>query len=164
MKYELMLILSPKLSDKEIEKTLAEVKETLTENACSVFAEDTWGKRDLAYKISSFSTGYYVVMNFEGEPEGIQAIHKDFRIQPGLVRYLLIKVADGYKLEKFEDLKERTPRKLETRQAEELKKKVTSSRTKKPVKEEAAPEASKEKDAKLDEKLSAIINDTDIDL
>lgn len=161
MKYELMLILSPKLSDKEIEKTLAEVKETLTENSCAVFAEDTWGKRDLSYKISTFATGYYVVMNFEGEPEGIPGIHKDLRIQPGLLRYLMIKIPDGYKLEKFADLTERVPRKLETRQAEELRKKVGTGRTKKTVKEEAKPEV---KDEKLDEKLSAIVNDADIDI
>lgn len=159
MKYELMVILSPKLSDKEIEKTLAEVKETLTENACSVFAEDTWGKRDLAYKISIFSTGYYVVMNFECEPDGLPAIHKDLRIQPGILRYLLTKIPDGYHLERFDETSDRTPRKLQSRQAEELSKKVAISAKKKVV-----VEKEEQKDEKLDEKLSAIINDTDIDL
>lgn len=160
-----MLILSPKLTDKEIEKTMNEIKETLKENSCEIFAEDTWGKRDLAYKISTHATGYYVVLNFEGEPEGIPAIHKDFRIQAGLLRYLLIKIPDGYKLEKFDETVERTPRKLQSRQAEELSKKVTTSRKRADTKiVKPAVKVVEQKDEKLDEKLSAIVNDADIDL
>ena len=161
-----MLILSPKLTDKEIEKTMGEIKETLKENSCEIFAEDTWGKRDLAYKISTHATGYYVVINFEGEPEGIPAVHKDFRIQAGLLRYLLIKIPDGYKLEKFDETVERTPRKLQSRQAEELSKKVTTSRKRADTKiaKPAAVKVEEPKDEKLDEKLSAIVNDADIDI
>lgn len=163
MKYELMLILSPKLTDKDIEKTMGEIKETLKENSCEIFAEDTWGKRDLAYKILTHSTGYYVVINFEGEPEGLPVIHKDLRIQAGLLRYLLIKIPDGYKLEKFDTVEDRTPRKLQSRQAEELSKKVT---TRKRADVKVAKPAAQvvEKDEKLDEKLSAIVNDADIDI
>ncbi len=164
MKYELMLILSPKLTDKEIEKTMGEIKETLKENSCEIFAEDTWGKRDLAYKISTHATGYYVVINFEGEPEGIPAVHKDFRIQAGLLRYLLIKVADGYKLEKFDTVEDRTPRKLQSRQAEELSKKVTTRKRADVKAVKPAAVVPEQKDEKLDEKLSAIVNDADIDI
>ncbi len=163
MKYELMLILSPKLTDKDIEKTLGEIKETLKENSCEIFAEDTWGKRDLAYKISTHATGYYIVINFEAEPEGIPAIHKDLRIQAGLLRYLLIKIPDGYKLEKFDEIQERTPRKLQSRQAEELSKKVTTRKRADTKVTKTAPVA-EQKDEKLDEKLSAIVNDADIDI
>lgn len=159
MKYELMLILSPKLTDKEIEKTLNDVKDTLVESKSEVFAEDVWGKRDLAYPISSFRSGYYVVMNFESEPEGIPKIHKELRIQSGLIRYLLIKVPDGYTLIKFDNTNERAPRALQSKQAEELSKKVSTSKRTKSKSEEPEP-----KDNKLDEKLSAIINNADIDI
>lgn len=159
MKYELMLILSPKLTDKEIEKTLKDIKDTLAESKSEVFAEDVWGKRDLAYPISGSRSGYYVVMNFESESDGITKIHKDLRIQNGLIRYLLIKVPDGYNLVKFDNTNERAPRALQSKQAEELSKKVSTSKRTKTKTEESEP-----KDSKLDEKLSAIINDADIDI
>lgn len=161
MKYEIMLILSPKLTDKETEKTLKEIKDTIHENGGKIFAEDLWGKRDMAYRIAGHSTGNYIVLNFEADQAGIPEIQKDLRIQAGLLRNMLIKIADGYKLEKFDETPtERSPRKLQTRQAEELSKKV-STRKKTEVKTEKVEEV---KDSKLEEKLSAIVNDADIDI
>lgn len=160
MKYELMLIVSPKLTDKEIEKTLNEIKGTLAENKAEVVAEDVWGKRDMAYKIKGQRAGYYVVLNFEAETAGIPGIHKDLRIQAGLLRYLLISVPESYRLVRYEEViatPKASARNLTTRHAEELTKKVTKRTTKK---DEEAPE----KDEKLDEKLSAIVNNADLDI
>lgn len=160
MKYELMLIVSPKLTDKEIEKTLTEIKGTLAENKAEIVAEDVWGKRDMAYRIKGHKAGYYVVLNFEGETAGIPTIHKDLRIQPGLLRYLLITVPESYRLVRYEEVRavpKTSARNLTTRHSEELAKKVTKRA---PKKDEETPA----KDEKLDEKLSAIVNNADLDI
>ncbi|QQR54731.1 30S ribosomal protein S6 [Candidatus Peregrinibacteria bacterium] len=159
MKYELMLLLSPKHTDKEQEKHLKEVKQTLTENGYTVVDEDTWGMRDLAYRIAGNDRAYYVVLNFTGEPAGMAPVHKDLRIQPGLLRYLLVKVADDYTLMRYEGglSMAKTINKMSA-PAEELNKKVRASKKKSDTPKE---EESKQTEA-LDEKLKAIIEDKDI--
>src|SRR3989338_2486957 len=102
MKYELMTILSPKQTDKEIEKLLKEIKETLVGNDFNIVDEDVWGMRDLAYPIRGNTRGYYVVLNFSGEPSGVPEVHKDLTLMLNLVRYMLTKVPDDYVLMRHE--------------------------------------------------------------
>lgn len=157
MKYELMVILNPKQTDKEIEKELKEVKKTLTDNGFETVDEDIWGVRELAYKIKGHAKGYYVVLNLTGEPEGALEVHRDLTLQPSVLRYLLIKVADNYVMMRYEQMGAAKVAKLSS-PAEELNKKV---RRKKKTEEVVSTQENSEK---LDEKLQAIIEDKDIDL
>lgn len=161
MKYEIMVLLSPKQTEKEHEKTLGEVKQTLTENDYTIVDEDIWGVRDLAYRIAGNDRGYYAILNFTGEPSGMPEVHKDLRLQPGLLRYLLVKVADDYTLMRYEGglSMAKTVNKMSA-PAEELNKKVRASKKKPEVKE--SEEKTAEKTEELDEKLKAIIEDKDI--
>jgi len=164
MKYELMLILSPKQTDKEIEKNLKEIKGTVTENGFEIVDEDIWGMRDLAYKIAGNSKGYYAILNFVGEPAGAVVVQKDLRLQAGVLRSMLTKVADDYVLLRYDQLSTTGNAKMSS-PAEELNQKVrsqtrTTAKTEGTKKEEA-PVENKEK---LDESLKAIMEDKDIAL
>lgn len=163
MKYEIMTILDPTLTEKELEKTQSEIKDSLAEHGFEIVSEDIWGVRDLAYKIKSFTKGFYTVQLFTGEPAGMPGLKSDLRIQNGLVRHLIIKVDDEHILQRYEDdtlaaVTSGRKQKL-SKHAEELSKKVTSKKKAEP-KKEVAEEDSKE----LDEKLQAIIDDKDIDV
>lgn len=154
-----MSILSPKQTDKEIEKLLKEIKETLTENGFTVVDEDVWGMRDLAYAIKGNTRGYYVVLNFTGEPAGVPVVQRDLTLMPGLVRTMLVKVPDDYTLMHYEGalMMAKTAAKLSS-PAEELNKKVRASRKKSDADSANTPKKTEE----LDEKLKAIIEDKDI--
>ncbi len=171
MIYELMVILSPKQTDKKIEKNLKEIRETLTENECEMGEEDLWGERNLAYKIGPHLTGYYAVLNFTGESKALPEIHKDLRLNTAILRYLLVKMPSDYTLIRYDQpLATRFQQKLSA-PAEELAKKVRTKRaTKAPkeavpvAKEEAEKEAEETSKTKLDETLQAIVENADIDL
>ncbi len=158
-----MVILSPKQTDKEIEKNLKEIKSLLTENGFDLVDEDIWGLRDLAYKIRGNSKGYYAVLNFSGEPAGVPMVQKDLLLQAGVLRSMLTKLPDDYVLLRYETLATTGKASKMSSPAEELSKKVrsqTRSMEKGPAK---APEATlAENKEKLDESLKAIIEDKDI--
>lgn len=169
MKYELMLILSPKQTDKEIEKNLKEIKEIVTENGFDIVDEDIWGMRDLAYKISGNSKGYYTILNFVGEPEGVLVVQKDLRLQTGILRLMLVKVPDDYVLLRYEQLATTGNASKVSSPAEELNKKVRGQSrnaersAEKGMKKETKPaETPVENKEKLDETLKAIMEDKDI--
>ncbi len=155
MKYEIMLILDPKLTEKEQEKTLKEITGSITEHGFEMKEEDFWGLRDLAYKIKGCSKGNYVVMTFVGEGAGAPGLQKDLRLQLGLLRSMVVKVPDDYVLLRFEQIKMAGAKKL-SKSTEELQERVSGKR--KPKEEEVKPEIN------LDEKLKAIAEDAGVEL
>ena len=67
-KYELMVIIDPALEDDKKEAAIENVKSIIAE-AGEVSATDVWGLKKLAYPIQKKTEGYYVVMQFTGEPD-----------------------------------------------------------------------------------------------
>ncbi|MFA6023791.1 MAG: 30S ribosomal protein S6 [Candidatus Gracilibacteria bacterium] len=180
MKYELMVILSPKQTDKEIEKNLKEVKGILTENGFTVVDEDLWGMREMAYPIKGNRKAYYAVLNFEGEPEGLPTIQKDLNLQAGVIRFMASKVPDDYTLLRYDQLATTGKSAKLSSPAEELSKKVggqgrNETRSEKPRSKtrsagdkeatqgaETPAESAETSTEKLDESLKAIIEDKDL--
>ena len=158
MKYELMVILSPKQTDKEIEKNLKEIKGILSENGFETVDEDLWGMREMAYRIKGSSKGYYAVYNFAGEPAGLPEVQKDLNLQTGVLRTMTTKVPDDYVMLRYDQLASTGKAAKLSSPAEELTKKV---RSKKSVKTEEAAETP-ENTEKLDASLKAIIEDKDL--
>lgn len=156
-----MLILDPKQTDKELEAVLSELKGGLNEHGFEVTDEDIWGNRDLAYKIKGRQTGYYLVLIIDGEPAGMAGFKKDLALMNGVLRSLIMKVADDHVLLRFDQLQ--TTKAVDagaslSKHAEELSKKVSGKAKAK------TKETSKEDKEKLDEQLKAIIDDKDIDV
>ncbi|MFZ4461685.1 MAG: 30S ribosomal protein S6, partial [Patescibacteria group bacterium] len=60
-KYELMMIIDPTLSDADRKTLLAEVTDELSSKQAKILIDDQWGVKNLAYKIRSSATGYYVL-------------------------------------------------------------------------------------------------------
>lgn len=184
MKYELMTILDPSKTEKEQEKLLDEIKGIFADHGLEFVEEDIWGLREMAYKMKGFTSGYYAVINFEGEGTEIPTINKELGLLPGLVRYVILKMPEDYSLMRYEEntAKVASSKPKLSKQAEELQKKVVKKAKKEEPKEEEKKEEKVEevveekveekeeekveekKEDKLDAKLQAIIDDTDIDI
>ena len=50
---------------------------------------DHWGRRQLAYKIGTRETGYYVVARFETEPKALPEFERALKLDEGVIRYLI---------------------------------------------------------------------------
>lgn|GEM_PF-145453 len=144
MKYEIMLILDPQKTDREIEKLTEEIKSLFNDHDLAFIEEDVWGVRELAHKMKGNKKGYYIVMNFEGEPAGLPLIHKELKLILGIIRYMLVKMPEDYSLMRYDKpVAKKAAAKLSAH-AEELQKKVTKSvakaeRTDKKVEKVEAP-------------------------
>lgn len=94
--YELMVIISGELTDGEFEKELGEIRKLLKESTKGISYEDLWGKRDLAFKIKKDRRGYYVVFNFAAEPKAISEMRTTMKLNPVVLRHLIVTLPDGY--------------------------------------------------------------------
>lgn len=91
MKYELMLIMKPMLTEDIRANVLKKIEDKINKNKGKVTNQDLWGKRHLAYLIEGNEEGYYVVYNFELDQGKITEIDRELKFQNDILRYLLIK-------------------------------------------------------------------------
>lgn len=90
-KYETMYIIKPDI-EQEITKELVEkFQNIITDNGGEIEKLTETGKRRLAYEINDYKEGYYVLVNFQAEPNAIEELERVFRITENVIRYLIIK-------------------------------------------------------------------------
>ena len=134
-KYETVFILTPVLSDDQMKETVEKFKSVLTDNGGTIENEENWGLRKLAYPIENKNTGFYTLIEFEGEPTIVGKLETAFRRDEKVIRFLT------FRLDKFAAeyaIKRRAVRKakLEERAAQEAAAEAAPA----PVVEEAPKE------------------------
>jgi len=117
-KYETVFILTPVLSDDQMKETVEKFKTVLTDNGGNIENEENWGLRKLAYPIENKNTGFYTLIEFEGEPTIVDKLETAFRRDEKVIRFLTFRL-DKYAAEYA--IKRRAVRKakLEERAAQE---------------------------------------------
>lgn len=172
-KYELLLIFSPDLSEKDFEETLDDIKKTIGENSKGVKFEDRWGLRPFAYRIKKFDQGYYAVLYFEASPEAILEIRTNVRLQPRILRHLLITLPAKYEPKSLRDIELTAPKPRLAAKPEKRRMPIKPPETKEVVKEimEETPsekllsgKTEEEKLKSLDKTLESILENPDINI
>ncbi|MBR6351339.1 MAG: 30S ribosomal protein S6 [Firmicutes bacterium] len=92
-KYELMFIIDPALEDAKKDEVVETVKGIIAESG-EVTNTDVWGLRKLAYPIQKKTEGYYVVMQFNAEPELPKELDRRLRISDHCIRHIILTVEE----------------------------------------------------------------------
>ncbi len=91
MKYETVFILTPVLSDAQMKEAVEKFTSVLADNDATVVNEELWGLRKLAYPIQKKSTGFYTLVEFEGEPTIVKKLETAFRRDERVIRFLVFR-------------------------------------------------------------------------
>ena len=86
--YEVLFIIDSALDDEKKEATIEAVKEIIAADG-EVGNVDVWGMRKLAYPIQKKSEGYYVVIEFQGNPTLPKELDRRLRISDNVIRHLI---------------------------------------------------------------------------
>ena len=92
--YELLMIISPDVTEEDIPSTLEKVTEYVTARGGTVTDTNRWGRRKLAHPISHFREGNYVLTHLQLEPGSIAEVETSLRISEKILRHLLVKLED----------------------------------------------------------------------
>lgn len=99
--YETVLILTPSLSQLQIEETVDKIQNFLKEKNVIIDSHESWGLKKLAYPIDNKTTGYYELIQFQiDEPKAsniILDIDLKFKRDEKVIRFLTLKL-DKYAL------------------------------------------------------------------
>ena len=92
--YELMVIISPDVSEEDIPGTIDKVSDFITSRGGTITEVDHWGKRKLAYPIARFREGDYVLSRFKFNPGMTAELEANLKISEMILRHLLVRLGD----------------------------------------------------------------------
>ncbi len=90
-KYELALIVSPKIEDEAREAVVEKAKGYITRYNGTVTDVEEWGKKRLAYEIQKLREGFYYFIQFEAEADCPAEVERHMRIMDNVLRYLVVR-------------------------------------------------------------------------
>lgn len=88
--YETVFIMTPVLSDEQAKETVGKFKKLLKDNGCRIVHEDDWGLRKLAYPIQKKTTGFYYLINFEGDGKIVSDLEIAYKRDERILRFMTI--------------------------------------------------------------------------
>ncbi len=90
--YETVFILTPVLSDAQMKEAVEKFGKVLTDNGATIVNQEIWGLRKLAYPIQKKSTGFYSLIEFDGDPKIIKSLETAFRRDERVIRFLTFRL------------------------------------------------------------------------
>lgn len=89
--YEALYIIRLEQDEEQINAVIEKFK-TLVENRGGEITKlDKWGKRRLAYEIKHNREGFYVLMEFNGEPDTVAELDRVYRITDEVLKFMIIR-------------------------------------------------------------------------
>ena len=87
--YEVMFIIDAALEDDKKEAATEMVKSVIAADG-EVGKVDVWGMRKLAYPINKKEEGYYVVVDFKGNPTLPKELDRRLKISDNVIRHIIL--------------------------------------------------------------------------
>jgi small subunit ribosomal protein S6 len=95
--YEVVFIAAPDWTVEELDAFTAQMQAVVEGRNGKVLKTESWGKKQLAYKIDKFREGYYVVMTLEGNGAIIAELERRFRVTDHIIRFLSVRLDEDMK-------------------------------------------------------------------
>ena len=89
-KYERVVIIDPAVAEEKV-KELSQKFTDIINNDGKVEKVEELGKKRLAYEVKKNKEGYYVVINFEANPELISELERNYRIMDEVIKFITVR-------------------------------------------------------------------------
>ncbi len=90
--YETVFILTPVLSDDQTKEAVQKFESEISSMGGKVKHTESWGLRKLAYPIQKKSTGFYFLVEFQGEGNLVSDMEVIFKRDERILRFLTVKM------------------------------------------------------------------------
>ena len=110
--YETVFIATPVLSDVQTKELFGKFQGVITEHGGQIVSSEDWGLRKLAYPIQKKTTGFYYLIEFEGEGDLVEKLETQYRRDERVIRFLTFRM-DKYAVEYAEKRRNKNKSKQE---------------------------------------------------
>jgi small subunit ribosomal protein S6 len=91
--YETVFVLKPTLTEEEINSNVESFQEFISNNDGEVYNLEKWGRKELAYPILNFKSGYYFLINFKTENNKLPTLlENQMRLNENVIRFLTFNI------------------------------------------------------------------------
>lgn len=87
--YETVFILTPVLSDTQMEDAVEKFRKFISENG-ELINDENWGLKKLSYPINHKSTGFYHLFEFAANPSFIKTLETEYRRDERIMRFITV--------------------------------------------------------------------------
>src|SRR5437899_1607535 len=84
--YEVMVILDPRLDERNIAPSLDNFLKVIRDSGGSVEKVDIWGRRRLAYEINKHAEGIYALLNVNADSAAVQEMDRQLSLTESVLR------------------------------------------------------------------------------
>jgi len=92
--YETMIIFDVEVEEAAIQESLERALEVVRSSGGTTGTVDRWGRRTLAYEMNKKREGYYVVVEFTGEPKAAADLDRFLVLADEVMRHKIIRVPE----------------------------------------------------------------------
>ncbi|SFR87701.1 small subunit ribosomal protein S6 [Microbacterium sp. cf046] len=96
--YELMVILSPEIDERQVAPNLDKFLKVITNDGGSIDKVDIWGKRRLAYEIQKKNEGIYAVVAFTATSAATQELDRQLKLSETVMRTKVLRAEEAIAL------------------------------------------------------------------
>ena len=89
-KYESVVIINPSVEEDKVKELSKKFTDIINSDG-KVEKVEELGKKKLAYEVKKNKEGYYVVINFEANPNLIAELERNYRIIDEVIKFITIK-------------------------------------------------------------------------
>ncbi|ABC63564.1 ribosomal protein S6 [Erythrobacter litoralis HTCC2594] len=92
--YEHIFLARQDLSQSQVDALAATATDIIEKNDGKVTKTETWGLKNLAYKIDRNRKAHFVMLNIEGPGSVVAELERQTRINEDVIRYMTIRVEE----------------------------------------------------------------------
>jgi len=92
--YELGFVIHPAVEQSDVTQAVDKIGQYVSASGGEVTSVDVWGRRVLAFPIRKQKEGTYVFLHAQLDPQAIQELERNLKLDEGILRYLLLRLDD----------------------------------------------------------------------
>ena len=93
--YETIYIIDPNLSEEEYGDITKKFNNLIEKQKGVVIKTDEWGAQRLAYRVKKFDKGFYVLVDYCGNPGLTAELERDLKLDSRIIKYQTVNLADN---------------------------------------------------------------------
>jgi small subunit ribosomal protein S6 len=95
--YEELFIVKPDTAEEEVDGFVDQLKTLITNGKGNIDKVDNWGVRKLAYRVSKYAEGRFILIQFGALPEAVKEIERRLRVTDMVIKYLTVRIDEKQK-------------------------------------------------------------------
>src|SRR5579862_3619077 len=95
--YEELFIVKPDAPEEEVEAFIEQIRQVIANGKGNVDKVDNWGVRKLAYRVSRYTEGRYVLFVFSSSPDLVREVERRLRVTDLVIKFITVRVDEKQK-------------------------------------------------------------------